>query len=54
MAAVGDDRIQQQATGQVSPEGFTHGASEQRVRRFTVGYEGGTLEECRSLSASSL
>ncbi len=53
-AAVGDDRIQQQATGQVSPEGFTHGTSEQRVRWFTVGYEGGTLTDCDTLSARTL
>ncbi|MFD6175817.1 MULTISPECIES: KPN_02809 family neutral zinc metallopeptidase [unclassified Isoptericola] len=53
-AAVGDDHIQQQATGQVDPEGFTHGTSEQRVRWFTVGYEGGTLQDCGALSARTL
>ncbi|GAB3087834.1 KPN_02809 family neutral zinc metallopeptidase [Isoptericola nanjingensis] len=53
-AAVGDDRIQQRATGQVSPEGFTHGTSEQRVRWFTVGYEGGTLDDCDALAARAL
>ncbi|WP_159797448.1 KPN_02809 family neutral zinc metallopeptidase [Puerhibacterium puerhi] len=53
-AAVGDDHIQRQATGQIDPEGFTHGTSEQRVRWFTTGYEGGTLADCNTLEAATL
>ncbi|MGO1341893.1 MAG: neutral zinc metallopeptidase, partial [Cellulosimicrobium funkei] len=53
-SAVGDDRIQEAATGQVNPEGWTHGSSEQRQRWFTTGYEGGTLQDCDALSASTL
>ncbi len=39
--AIGDDRIQEQTSGQVSPESWTHGSSEQRQRWFTIGFERG-------------
>ncbi|MGX5697545.1 KPN_02809 family neutral zinc metallopeptidase [Agromyces soli] len=40
-AAVGDDRIQQSMQGQVMPHTFTHGTSEQRIRWFKTGFQGG-------------
>ena len=39
--AVGDDRIQRQTQGQVVPDSFTHGTSEQRIRWFRRGFESG-------------
>ena len=53
-AAIGDDRLQKQATGTVQPESFTHGTSEQRQRWFRRGYDQGTLESCDTFSAQSL
>jgi predicted metalloprotease len=40
-AAVGDDTLQRQRSGQVRPETFTHGSAAQRQAAFTRGLEGG-------------
>jgi uncharacterized protein len=45
-AAIGDDRLQRQATGHVSPESWTHGSSKQRVGWFSLGFKSGDLEQC--------
>jgi predicted metalloprotease len=45
-AAVGDDRIQRQATGRVNPDAFTHGSSAERVAWFRRGLQSGDPRVC--------
>ena len=53
-AAIGDDRLQQQAQGRIVPESFTHGSSEQRVRWFKRGFESGDMNQCNTFKAAQL
>ena len=53
-AAIGDDRLQRQSQGYVVPDAFTHGASKQRQRWFTIGLKEGKLSACDTFASSSL
>ena len=43
--AVGDDAIQSKMQGQVVPDSFTHGSSEQRMKWFSKGLKTGDLQQ---------
>ena len=47
---IGDDTLQRNASGHVSPESFTHGTSAQRVRWFKRGIESGEMQQCDTFS----
>jgi uncharacterized protein len=53
-SAIGDDRIQMQSQGYVTPDTFTHGTSEQRSRWFKLGYETGDFSRGDTFSADPL
>ncbi|HSD60769.1 MAG TPA: neutral zinc metallopeptidase [Burkholderiales bacterium] len=53
-AAIGDDRLQQEARGRVAPESFTHGTSAQRVRWFKRGLGAGDLKQCNTFEVAQL
>jgi predicted metalloprotease len=52
--AIGDDRLQKQATGQVIPDSFTHGTSQQRMRWFKRGIDSGDMQQCNTFKVSTL
>jgi len=53
-SAIGDDRLQRQSRGYVSPDSFTHGNSAQRVEWFTRGARTGELNQCDTFAAGRI
>lgn len=51
--AVGDDRIQEQATGRINPENWTHGSADQRAKWFNTGFRQGTTEACDTFAVAN-
>lgn len=47
--AIGDDTLQEQAQGRVTPEKFTHGTSQQRMTWLRRGLESGDPGQCTSV-----
>ncbi len=50
-SAIGDDRLQRQTQGQVTPDSFTHGTSAQRVHWFKQGLESGSIDSCDTFTS---
>ena len=53
-SSIGDDRLQKQSRGYVTPDSFTHGTSEQRVRWFSTGFASGDPDVCETFQARTL
>lgn len=54
-SVIGDDRIQEMGSGQVNPETWTHGSSEQREKWFQTGMKNGATGcDTFSISGSEL
>lgn len=51
---IGDDALQRRSQGQVVPDSFTHGTSEQRVHWFRRGWEQGSFAACDTFAARQL
>jgi predicted metalloprotease len=52
--AIGDDRLQREAQGTVTPDAFTHGTSAQRMYWFKKGYETGDLNKGDTFAEGAL
>lgn len=49
--AIGDDRLQREAQGRVTPDAFTHGTSAQRMYWFKKGYQTGDISQGDTFSS---
>jgi predicted metalloprotease len=53
-SSIGDDRLQRQSRGYVTPDSFTHGSSAQRVSWFQRGIRSGDLGQCDTFKTDRL
>lgn len=51
---IGDDTLQRNASGHVSPESFTHGSSQQRVSWFKRGMASGDMNQCNTFAKDAV
>jgi predicted metalloprotease len=51
---IGDDRLQQESSGHVVPDAFTHGTSEQRMRWFKKGFDTGDINQGNTFEITQL
>lgn len=52
--AIGDDRLQKETQGTVTPDAFTHGTSAQRMYWFKKGFDTGDIKQGDTFGASDL
>ena len=52
--AIGDDRLQKEIQGQVTPDAFTHGTSAQRMYWFKKGFDTGDIKQGDTFGATDL
>jgi len=52
--AIGDDRLQQESQGTVTPDSFTHGTSAQRMYWFKKGFDTGDITQGDTFAATNL
>jgi len=52
--AIGDDRLQQEYQGKITPDSFTHGTSEQRMYWFKKGFDTGDMSQGNTFAGTGL
>lgn len=52
--AIGDDKLQKQAQGEVVPDAFTHGTSAQRMYWFKKGFDTGDIKQGDTFNSPNL
>jgi len=52
--AIGDDKLQKQARGEVMPDAFTHGTSAQRMYWFKKGFDTGDINQGDTFNSNQL